>query len=379
MRGLPMLEGRRAELERCVFCPKLSRAACPVSNAEPRETLTPWGKMTTAWMAAHGDVPIDLTHTAPAWACTECLACREACEHHNPVADVLVEARDALVRAGPVPSGASRARHGFDQHVTRTRAAAQALRDRARLRDDTRSALFVGCVYLRAAKREARDAVDAVSALEGAPVALIDTCCGLPLRLAGDLRGFERHATAVARVLAKYEEILVLDAGCAITLLNRYTKEAGIALLPRITLVIERAAQALQRLKPLPDAHAEAIRWHDPCQLGRGLARYEAPRAILSRILGAPPAELEEGRSESVCSGAGGLLPWTMPEVAHAIADARLAAHARSGGGRIVTACGSSLLLLRKRARGSVAIDDLVSWIARATRGDAITSSSSGR
>jgi hypothetical protein len=57
-----------------------------------------------------------------------------------------------------------------------------------------------------------------------------------------------------------------------------------------------------------------------------------------------------------------------MPEVARGIADARLGAHLREGGGRVVTACASSLLALRKRASAagsSVAVDDLVSWIAR--------------
>jgi hypothetical protein len=51
-----MLETRRDELEKCVFCPKLSRSACPGSNAEPRETLTRWGKMSMAYFLANGDV-----------------------------------------------------------------------------------------------------------------------------------------------------------------------------------------------------------------------------------------------------------------------------------------------------------------------------------
>src|SRR5690349_1766618 len=72
MRVLPTLEARRSELEKCVFCPKLCRSACPVSNAEPRETITPWGKMSLAWMCAHGDVPVDDSHASPAWACTGC-------------------------------------------------------------------------------------------------------------------------------------------------------------------------------------------------------------------------------------------------------------------------------------------------------------------
>jgi Fe-S oxidoreductase len=70
-----------------------------------------------------------------------------------------------------------------------------------------------------------------------------------------------------------------------------------------------------------------------------------------------------------LCSGAGGLLPSTRPGVARAIADTRLQAHGQAGGGRVVTACASSLIALRRRAAGTgVAVDDLVTWIARSAR-----------
>jgi dimethylglycine catabolism B len=58
-RRLPTLAPLKDTLEKCVFCPKLCRSACPVSNAEPRETITPWGKMSMAYFAARGDVPLE--------------------------------------------------------------------------------------------------------------------------------------------------------------------------------------------------------------------------------------------------------------------------------------------------------------------------------
>ena len=149
------------------------------------------------------------------------------------------------------------------------------------------------------------------------------------------------------------------------TLLRRYA-EVGVTLGPPVELLVERAARELGRMKHVPH-EAGPVRYHDPCQLGRGLGVYDAPRAVLGRALGRAPDELEDRRERATCSGAGGLLPSTMPEVARAIADTRLEAHARAGGGRIVTACASSLLALRKRAASSsIAVDDLASWIARA-------------
>jgi len=377
MRVLPVLEGRRDALEKCVFCPKLCRSACPVSNAEPRETITPWGKMTMAWMAAHGDVPVDRSHVAPAWACTGCMACRESCDHRNPVADVLVEARDALSQTGVAPAGARRVAARFGHHDGRTGVAARTLAarsgtDRAvSAGTATTDALLVGCGYLRAAPREAADALEAAAALTGGPVALIERCCGLPLLLAGDALTFARHAREVARSLAKHARVLVADAGCALAMKQRYA-DAGVELRPRVETLVEVAAHALHRLGPVGGGVDEPVRWHDPCQLSRGLGVYEAPRLVLTRALGHAPEELEDRRERSICSGGGGLLPSTMPEVARTIADARLKAHHRAGGGRVVTACASSLLALRRAARrerhaygASAPVDDLVTWIAR--------------
>jgi len=367
MRVLPTLEAHRSELEKCVFCPKLCRSACPVSNAEPRETITPWGKMSIAWMCAHGDVPVDGSHASPAWACTGCFACREWCDHRNPVTGVLLEARDALWQRGVAPTGAIQVVQRFARHDVRTQARARELASHPSVRADAADALLIGCGYLRAARHEARDAVDAAAALVGGPIALLGRCCGLPLRLAGDVASFAAHARAVGASLDRCRRVVAVDSGCALAVSKLYA-EVGVRLSARVEPMVKLAAERLSVLSRVSH-RVEPVRWHDPCQLGRGLGHYDAPRAVLARVLGRPPDEFDDHSEQAVCSGAGGLLPATMPAVARAIADARLEAHARAGGGRVVTACASSLLSLRRSARRTgAAVDDLVSWIARAVR-----------
>jgi Fe-S oxidoreductase len=369
MRALPLLEARREALEKCVFCPKLCRSACPVSNAEPRETITPWGKMTASWMAAHGDTPVSASHAAPAWACTGCGACQRACDHGNPVSEVLLDARSAFAAAGALPEGARRVLSAFARHDLATRAAATALAaETSAAAGSATTALLVGCGYLRGAPREARDAVDAARALCGKQVQLVGACCGLPLRLAGDAQRFAEHARGVARELASFARLVVVDAGCGLAL-RRHYPGAGVTLRPEVALLVEIAARSLPALAAVSPPSGEPVRWHDPCQLGRGLGLYDEPRAVLARAIGRAPDELRDSREEAPCSGAGGLLPCTMPEVARAVGDARLGEHRAAGGGRVVTGCASSLVALRKRARGSgVAVDDLVSYIARSLR-----------
>jgi Fe-S oxidoreductase len=365
MRALPVLEARRDELEKCTFCPKLCRSACPVSNAEPRETVTPWGKMSMAYFAAHGDVPLEASYAAPAWACTGCMACRESCDHRNDVASTLFETRAALTKSGVAPAAAERVVNRFSTHADATRRAVRALCSHAAVRSDARDVLLIGCTYARGATAEAKHAIEAASALVRGPVALVEACCGLPLMHAGATDAFERQAQRFARETRRAEKLLVVDAGCAQTLRTHYAR-AGVKLEAPVELLVERAARSLDLLSPVPQNDGAAVRYHDPCQLGRGLGVYEAPRAVLARALGRPPEEFDACREKGACSGAGGLLPTTMPGVALGIADARIDEHERAGGGRIVTACASSLLAFRRRGR--VPVDDLVTWIARAAR-----------
>jgi dimethylglycine catabolism B len=369
MRALPVLEGSREALETCVFCPKLCRTACPVSNAEPRETLTPWGKMSAAWMAAQGDVPLDRGHAAPAWACTGCYACREACEPRNDVAGSLLRARDAFWTAGVAPEAAERVLASFTEREADARHAARSLASQPGVDGGAAVALLIGCTYLRLAPQEARAAVSAAVAVLGEPVAIVESCCGLPLRLAASANAFGKHAQRVAASLKKHKRAVVVDAGCALAL-ERHYEACGVRLSPRVETLVEVAARSpswMARAIPVKETRAP-VRWHDPCQLGRGLGLYDEPRMVLGRALGRPPDELLDCRERAPCSGAGGLLPLTMPRVAGEIASERLRAHERSGGGHVVTACASSLVALRKKAQGtSVIVDDLVSWIARAS------------
>lgn len=358
--SLPLLAAREAALETCVYCPKLCRAACPVSNAEPSETLIPWGKMSTAFHVARGDVALDASHAAPAWACTGCLGCRELCDHRNEVAPTLLDARADLFAAGVAPEAAQRVVREWGARTEIVGAQTNSLASRTGAANPrAKVALLVGCAYVERSPEVAADAVFAVKELVGEDVRLVSRCCGAPLLHAGDRPGFERAVQALADELAGATRIIAVDPGCARTLPEG-------AALPEAELFVDLAEKALDRLAP--GSFAGPVRYHDPCQLGRGLGRFDGPRRILTRITGAAPSELPRSKDRGACSGAGGLLPVTMPEVSRTIADGVIGEHRAEGGGTLVTACGSSLH--RFRTRGEAA-EDLVTLVARALRGAA--------
>ncbi len=356
LRALPVLASREASLETCVYCPKLCRAACPVSNAEPRESLIPWGKMSGVFLEARGDLPIDEGHAALAWACTGCHGCRERCDHRNDVAGTLIEARAPFFDHGVAPKSAVAVVEGFGAHETALAAATEALAAKLAGEGSGKApvSLLIGCGYSLHLEAEALAAARATEALVGAPVRLIRRCCGLPLAHAGDRAGHERALSAI-EAEAGGGEIIVVDPGCAGSL------RAGLGPKTKVRVLVELAAQNLGRLGRV-SAEGQ-IRYHDPCQLGRGLGLYGEPRAVLGKILGQAPAEFDDRREHGACSGAGGLLPVTMPEVSQAITGARVGEHDRLGGGEIVTACASSLRAFR---RAGAEASDLSTWLAKA-------------
>jgi Fe-S oxidoreductase len=341
-RALTVLQDRRGELETCGYCPKLCREACPVSEAESSEALTPWGKMTLTWYEARGDLSADRDLARLAWGCSGCLACRERCLHENPVVPTLEEARGVAHRRGLAPKGSERALESFAS--LRARVRAQGAYPNAQ----ARAVIVPGCGYVEQGGREREDARRVAEALAG-PVVEAEGCCGLVARLAGDEERarIEREAL-LAEVSGR--ELLVADAGCALEL-----RVHG-----AVTLA-ELGAKRLDRLGRDPEVPT-AVRYHDPCRLARGLGVEDEPRRILSKALGAPPGEFEERRSGVRCSGAGGLLPFAFPRAARSIARGRIREHERLGGGTIVTACSASLGWFR--AQGASVVD-LVTILAR--------------
>jgi len=370
LRRLPTLEPRKATLERCVFCPKLCRTACPVSNAAPKETLTPWGKMSMAYFVANESVALSDSFADPAWACTGCFGCREQCDHRNDVAGTLFEARSALAHRGVGPKRARDVVERFDEKTAVLGKIARDLSVMPEVDASAPTALLLGCAYARdahgggddARARVARDAVRATAKLVSGKVALVEACCGAPLLYAGAKDRFVAQGRALASSLAGKERLVVIDAGCASTIRVHHA-DAGVGIVTPVEHFAERAARELGMLREVPELGGGPVRWHDPCQLGRGLGVYDQPRALLSRALGRAPDEFERRREHGHCSGAGGLLPVTMPEVSDGIARGRVAEHVEAGGGTVVTACASSMKKMQKQGASVI---DLVTVVARA-------------
>ena len=345
---LPLLQSAQKALETCGYCPKLCRSTCPVSNVEAREALIPWAKMSSAWLSARGDLPPDRDTAQTSWGCSGCHRCTSFCEHQNPVADTLYAARAESRDAGLAPEAvlASERRQGL-----RVAQADAALTDLARepgVHNHSQVALLVGCAYLRKARPEARAMVRSVVALLGS-VRLVSGCCGAPLLHAGDRAGFEAARARIEDQVQNAHTFVVGDPGCALSLSGMGTRTRSC----RSCAWQRTMSTKCGKFPALVRRPRFAITTR--ARSDAGSREYDAPRLVLERALARKPDEFAEQRESAECSGAGGLLPISMPETSARIADLRLQAHERAGGGLLVTACASSLR--RFRAQGTPAVD----------------------
>ena len=360
--SLPLLDARRTATTRCTYCPKLCRPACPVGTAEARETATPWGILRALGELTDRPPPEDLaSHAATAWSCTGCGGCGTLCLLHNPVTETIWDARRDAHAAGLAPPSVTAFREGFDARLRRLPRPEGLAEVPA---GDGRTVFVPGCSMVARETDAVAPGAHAVAALTGGARVLTDVCCGAPLLDAGDEEGFLRAARRFLDAVGDAEDLVLADAGCAHTLRTAYAQRG---LFParwrRAEHVSELASRKLHRLRAVGDPRAVIV--HDACRLGRGLGVYDAPRAVLHALLGAPPRELPEHHDHGRCSGGGGLYPVTNPAGATAVAQ-DLASLAREVAGDdpavVVTSCPTSRAKLRAAGIDS---EDLLAWIAR--------------
>lgn len=363
----PLLAPHQERYELCAFCPKMCRFSCPVAEADARETLTPWAKMSAPFLAARGALPFDAA-VETAWACTGCAHCTEYCLHGNDVASALAGLRAAGVAAGLPSPVADSVRKAYEKAGNPTgRPLAPALRELvpSSLRNDDAPIVFLpGCTAPAKEPESVRAAVKVMERLgsEGVGIPADAACCGSALWWAGLPERFDDHAHAFAKAYGRRKTIVVADASCAWTLCALYP-ERGHRMRAHVLHVSEWLAGFFrERVLKTREKVKGPFLYHDPCWLSRRLDVVDEPRAVLAAVVADGAREFAWNRRDTVCCGGGALLAEAFPATADRMARSR-ASEAREAGATIVTSCPSCLR--RFKEAGDEAWD-LLSLVARA-------------
>lgn len=337
------LDGRRRDLGNCTYCPKLCRFCCPTAEAEHRETVTPWAKMSLAEMVRTGRLEPDHEVGEIFYHCFGCLHCRTHCEHENDVPGALIEARQEVFRRGAEPPAVSAV-------IGRFKDSGNAWGDDLRTMlhrqlppglfvPEAHAVLFAGCDAIRQETLLGQIfellgvlGVDYLAAFDGD-----DLCCGIPLWQAGDLEGFTQHARRVQAALSPYRKVVCPCPTCVYVLKGLYA-EQGLAPAAEVVHLTQFLAPLLEGRSPKRQVAGTHV-FHDPCTLGRFLDEVELPRTLLAPALAEPLAETVWSGKDAMCCGGGGLVPHVLPEVARKTAGLRVEQLRATGADRIVTAC----------------------------------------
>jgi Fe-S oxidoreductase len=348
----------QTSLSYCTYCPKLCRHTCPVSDAAASEALTPRDKMATMRMLARGEVPRTVEQTTPLYGCTGCGACTDFCLHKVEPGTALMRGRADAERDG---RGHPALRELAARVQKKSHAAAEetrALVPAHKRPSEAQVAFLAGCEKPELAETMLK-LCDRIGAEYVAVVASEHGCGGYPLYAGGLPDVFRMHAERVARQLSGYARVVVHCPACAWAMRTQY-RAFGVPLQPSVEHTAEFLESFVERL-PV-DKRGEPAFYHDPCYLGRWLGVYDAPRRLLGKAL-TGVLELSRARNEAVCSGGGGLLPATMPELARAIAAERVREVKEAGAKRVVTACATCS---RQLGREGVVSEDLIEVLAKA-------------
>lgn len=345
----------------CAFCPKMCRFSCPVSEAEARETVTPWAKMSLVFLARQKKVSLDDTDVHQALeACTGCGSCVESCAHGNPVAETLFVARDIA----QTPR-AQRHLQAFEETGdVKRRDLDKAMRALPR---DARApvAYFPGCTRLT----EDGPTIDrdrrALQKAAGNDVPVCDlpergACCGYPLYADGQLDALAAHLSRLTAAMEGHEIVVTPDPGCAYVLSvvkDSLLDEDEAKKWPKVIPVAELLATNVEAFAGASDGLT--VRYHDPCYLGRRGRTFGAPRSLLASACGKAPLEFASHHDDADCSGAGGLYPTSAPKSAKRAAHKRAfedpAVQAGPAADIVVTACPSARKNFERA--GAVAVD----------------------
>lgn len=177
------------------------------------------------------------------------------------------------------------------------------------------------------------------SGVEPAYLGKTERCCGSVARKIGEEKLAREKAEACFSDFARAGAKTVVTScpGCA-SALNHFEdlpEKHGIEVL-HVSQFLDRR---LEGLGLRPARASGKLTYHDPCDLGRELGEYDAPRRVLAAATKSRVVEMERSRERSACCGSGAGVRSAFPELADAVSRARVAMAEAAGADTIVTSC----------------------------------------
>jgi Fe-S oxidoreductase/nitrate reductase gamma subunit len=257
------------------------------------------------------------------WACTNCMACEEACPVYIEQIIRIIDLRRYLVLVETKYSSDIRLTLKNLEKNNNPWGMGRGLRTEW-AKDlgvkifsevtDPEILFWVGCCGSFDARNQ-KVATSMVKILQASGIQFgilgnEEGCCGDPARRIGNEYLFQMTAEANIEIMKRYgvKKILTLCPHCFHILKNEYPQLGGeFQVIHHTQFLTELISSGKLKLtKPIN----KVITYHDSCYLGRANQIFEAPRKILKSIPGLKLIEMERHHNRSFCCGAGGGRMW---------------------------------------------------------------------
>jgi Fe-S oxidoreductase/nitrate reductase gamma subunit len=257
------------------------------------------------------------------WACTNCMACEEACPVLIEQIARNIELRRYLVLVETKYTSDIRLTLKNLEKSNNPWGMARGLRTEWAKEvgvkmfsevTDPEFLLWVGCCgSLDARNQKVSTALAKILQACGVRFGILgneEGCCGDPARRIGNEYLYQTTAQANIEIMKGYgvKKILALCPHCFHILKNEYSQLGGeFEVIHHTQLLTELLTSG--RLKLSKPIH-KVITYHDSCYLGRANQIFEPPRKIIKSIPGLKLIEMKKHHKQSFCCGAGGGRMW---------------------------------------------------------------------
>ncbi|HWP28349.1 MAG TPA: (Fe-S)-binding protein [Chloroflexota bacterium] len=342
--------------------------------------------------AANGDGPArkqmvgDVIHDQVLWDCVTCRACMDACPVFIEHVPKIIDMRRHLVME------ASRIVPEWQKLFDNVEAAGNPWRFPRATRADWAKGLgiptlaeqpdaeylfWVGCAGSYD-ERNIKVSVALARLLERAGVTFAilgteETCCGDPVRRAGNEYLFQLQAQQNVETLNRYQPRKIVTAcpHCFNTIGTEYRAFGGVYEVVHHVELLDRLVRE-GRLRPHERLDG-ALVYHDPCYLGRYHDIYEPPRRTLRAIPGVELREMERHGKRAMCCGAGGGHAFCEERTGRRINHIRVEQALEAQPRRVATACPYCLMMFEDGTRAkdvaeSLPVADIAELLERSTR-----------
>lgn len=315
-------------IDSCVRCGKC-KAGCPayeegVSGLPRWEIFSARGRVRLAQGLLDGKIPLTDTIVKSFYTCFFCNQCVKTCPSGTKVTELIQAMRGFVASKGQQPLGITTIANNISESGDIFAMGGQDrlmwdlnIENQVQKHVNTPSQVlyFVGCQEsFKGSLAEIPENLVLTLLHLDIEFALLgekELCCGTPYFLAGDekkcFEQVEKNISTIKNLGAS--TVLFTCPGCLNTF-KKYEKHAGTSLPFKAKFALEFLSDLIKKkkLKFPGGATFGTVVYHDPCELGRHLGIYEAPRTILKAIPNLNLVELEKNRENAMCCGGGGLV-----------------------------------------------------------------------